>query len=123
MFQFPRLATAGYEFTVGWQGYALRGLSHSEISGSSLASSSPKLFAAVHVLRRLSSPRYPPCALCSLTISLRHASSWCPESERRVRYLSTSNHWNDRIASTTQSGRRGSRELLTPAHTLVEIAL
>src|SRR5688572_1374463 len=101
MFQFPRLATAGYEFTVGWQGYALRGLSHSEISGSSLASSSPKLFAAVHVLRRLSSPRYPPCALCSLTISLRHASSWCPESERRVRLpvhfesLERQNRFND----------------------------
>src|SRR5688572_6181938 len=113
MFQFPSLATAGYEFAVGWQGYALRGLSHSEISGSSLASSSPKLFAAVHVLRRLASPRYPPCALCSLTISLRHASSWCPEYDRRVRYLPL------RVVGTTRSRRRGSRELLTPAHTLV----
>ena len=34
MFQFPRFATDGYVFTDGWQGYALRGLSHSEISGS-----------------------------------------------------------------------------------------
>jgi hypothetical protein len=54
--------------------YSLRGLSHSEISGSKPVSGSPKLFAAVHVLHRLSSPRHPPCALCSLTLSLRHAS-------------------------------------------------
>jgi hypothetical protein len=54
--------------------YSLRGLSHSEISGSRPVSGSPKLFAAVHVLHRLSSPRHPPCALCSLTVPLRHAS-------------------------------------------------
>ena len=60
--------------------YSLRGLSHSEISGSKLVSSSPKLFAAVHVLHRLSSPRHPPCALCSLTLSLRHASRYNAQS-------------------------------------------
>ena len=32
----------------------------------SLFSSSPKLFAAIHVLRRRLVPRHPPCALCSL---------------------------------------------------------
>jgi hypothetical protein len=61
--------------------YSLRGLSHSEISGSKPVSGSPKLFAAVHVLHRLSSPRHPPCALCSLTVPLRHASRLRPESE------------------------------------------
>src|SRR5688572_4223137 len=60
--------------------YSLRGLSHSDISGSKLVSSSPKLFAAVHVLHRLSSPRHPPCALCSLTLSLRHASRYNAQS-------------------------------------------
>ena len=35
----------------------------------SLFSGSPKLFAASHVLRRLSTPRHPPIALSSLTIS------------------------------------------------------
>jgi hypothetical protein len=35
----------------------------------SLFSGSPKLFAASHVLRRLSTPRHPPIALRSLTIS------------------------------------------------------
>ena len=36
---------------------------HSEISGSMDICSSPKLFAAYHVLHRLSVPRHPPCAL------------------------------------------------------------
>ena len=46
----------------------LVGFSHSEIFGSALACSSPKLIAADHVLRRLLMPRHPPCALSSLTI-------------------------------------------------------
>ena len=40
---------------------------HSDISGSSLICSSPKLFAACHVLHRLLMPRHSPCALISLT--------------------------------------------------------
>ena len=48
---------------------------HSEISGSQPVSGSPKLIAAVHVLLRLSLSRHPPCALSSLTVSLRHASN------------------------------------------------
>ena len=47
------------------------GLPHSEIHGSKPVSGSPWLIAAVHVLHRLSSPRHPPRALRSLTISLR----------------------------------------------------
>ena len=39
------------------------GFPHSEISGSKDICSSPKLFAAYHVLHRLSVPRHPPCAL------------------------------------------------------------
>ena len=42
-------------------------LPHSEISGSTLICSSPKLFAACHVLHRLLMPRHSPCALISLT--------------------------------------------------------
>ena len=41
--------------------------SHSDISGSMDICSSPKLFAAYHVLLRLLVPRYSPYALCSLT--------------------------------------------------------
>ena len=36
------------------------------------ASGFPELIAAVHVLLRLSSPRHPPCALCSLTTPKAH---------------------------------------------------
>ncbi len=43
------------------------GLPHSEISGSKLICSSPKLIAAYHVFRRLLMPRHSPCALYSLT--------------------------------------------------------
>ena len=43
------------------------GLPHSDISGSQLICSSPKLFAAYHVLHRLLMPRHSPCALLCLT--------------------------------------------------------
>ena len=43
------------------------GFPHSEISGSKLICSSPKLIAAYHVLHRLLMPRHSPCALYSLT--------------------------------------------------------
>ena len=42
---------------------------HSEIDGSMDICSSPSLIAAYHVFRRLSVPRHPPCALCSMTTS------------------------------------------------------
>ena len=45
----------------------LRGFPHSDIHGSKDICSSPWLFAAYHVLRRLSVPRHPPYALYSLT--------------------------------------------------------
>jgi hypothetical protein len=46
------------------------GFPHSEILGSKLACSSPRLIAACHVLHRLLAPRHPPYALSSLTIKL-----------------------------------------------------
>ena len=45
------------------------GLPHSDISGSKLICSSPKLFAAYHVLHRLLMPRHSPCALLCLISS------------------------------------------------------
>ena len=47
--------------------YCRIGFPHSDISGSQLICSSPKLFAAYHVLHRLLMPRHSPCALISLT--------------------------------------------------------
>src|SRR5206468_3492643 len=45
------------------------GLPHSEIPGSPIARISPGLFAACHVLHRLSVPRHPPDALTSRLIT------------------------------------------------------
>ncbi len=42
------------------------GFPHSDIRGSKLTRSSPRLFAACHVLRRLLAPRHPPNALLTL---------------------------------------------------------
>ncbi len=44
------------------------GLPHSDIPGSKLVCSSPRLFAACHVLHRLLAPRHSPYTLSSLTI-------------------------------------------------------
>ena len=41
---------------------------HSDIPGLALICSSPRLFAAYHVLLRLLVPRHSPYALCSLTL-------------------------------------------------------
>ena len=43
------------------------GFPHSEIPGSVLVCSSPRLIAAYHVFHRLLAPRHPPYALSSLT--------------------------------------------------------
>jgi hypothetical protein len=63
MFQFAGFASLAYGFS---QGYPFQGgLPHSEIPGSTIARISPGLFAACHVLHRLSVPRHPPDALTS----------------------------------------------------------
>ncbi len=56
------------------------GLPHSEIPGSTIARISPGLFAACHVLHRLSVPRHPPNALIALDpkLSKRHAQRQVP---------------------------------------------
>ena len=45
------------------------GFPHSDICGSMDICSSPQLFAAYHVFRRLLVPRHPPCALSCLTFA------------------------------------------------------
>ena len=45
------------------------GFPHSEIRGSKLLRSSPRLIAAYHVLHRLSVPRHPPNALVVLDLT------------------------------------------------------
>ena len=45
------------------------GFPHSDISGSKCVGNSPELFAAYHVLHRLSVPRHPPNALVVLDLT------------------------------------------------------
>ena len=49
---------------------------HSEIFGSMLICSSPKLIAAYHVFHRLPVPRHSPCALVRLTIQTILSREW-----------------------------------------------
>lgn len=82
MFQFPGLALNPYVFRAQYLHLTIRsaisaragitirivegGFPHSEIRGSKLIRSSPRLIAAYHVLHRLSAPRHPPNALKAL---------------------------------------------------------
>ncbi len=70
MFHFSSFASPGYVLCRTMGDMALHRFPHSEIPGSMLVSSSPRLIAAVHVLHRLPTPRHPSHALSSLTINL-----------------------------------------------------
>ena len=70
MFHVPSLASPGYVLFRTMGGMTLHGLPHSEIPGSKPVSGSPRLFAAIHVLHRLSTPRHPSHALLHLTITV-----------------------------------------------------
>ena len=67
MFQFRRFPTYAYLIQRRLTEYCSAGFPHSEISGSTVICTSPKLIAACHVLHRLLMPRHSPCALISLT--------------------------------------------------------
>ena len=67
MFQFRAFPSYGYFIHRTIPEYCSGVFPHSDISGSLLICSSPKLFAACHVLHRLLMPRHSPCALISLT--------------------------------------------------------
>ena len=60
MFQFPAFASLQI---VGIITLQVIGLSHSEIPGSTVICTYPRLIAAYHVLHRLREPRHPPDAL------------------------------------------------------------
>ena len=70
MFQFRPFPTHPYLIQDTLTGDEPAGLPHSEISGSMLICSSPKLIAACHVFHRLLMPRHSPCTLYSLTFCL-----------------------------------------------------
>ena len=76
MFQFRAFPPYGYLIHHTVHRYCLCGFPHSDISGSSLICSSPKLFAACRVLHRLLMPRHSPCALISLTFQILSRLRW-----------------------------------------------
>ena len=76
MFQFRAFPSYGYLIHRTILEYCSSVLPHSEISGSTLICSSPKLFAACHVLHRLLMPRHSPCALISLTLKMVLTIFW-----------------------------------------------
>ena len=67
MFQFRAFPSYDYFIHRTIPEYCSGVFPHSDISGSLLICSSPKLIAAYHVLHRLLMPRRSPCALISLT--------------------------------------------------------
>ena len=70
MVHFPGFAPPAYGFSRRRREFTPARFPHSDIPGSLLAYSSPRLFAVSHVLHRLLSPRHPPYALSSLTVKL-----------------------------------------------------
>ena len=65
-------------FSTTYSGMNLSEFPHSEISGSMLICSSPKLIAAYHVFHRLPVPRHSPCALVRLTFQTFFQNIWYP---------------------------------------------
>src|SRR5687767_5040980 len=61
-----------------------RGFPHSDIPGSKLVCSSPRLIAAYRVLHRLLAPRHSPYALSSLTTSVLCSSAQTPSSRSQM---------------------------------------
>ncbi len=70
MVHFPPLPSPSYVFTRRYGGITRRGFPHSDIPGSQLICSSPRLIAAYRVLHRLPAPRHSPYALSSLSIGI-----------------------------------------------------
>ena len=75
MFQFRRFPAYAYLIQRTLTEYCSAGFPHSEILGSKLMCSSPRLIAACHVLLRLLMPRHSPCALFSLTCGVASCAS------------------------------------------------
>src|SRR4026207_1250479 len=74
-FTSPRCPPPAYGFSRGSPGITQEGFPHSDIPGSKLVCSSPRLIAAYRVLHRLLAPRHSPYALSSWTTSMSNPIS------------------------------------------------
>ena len=84
MFQFRAFPSYDYLIHRTILEYCSSVLPHSEISGSKLICSSPKLIAACRVLHRLLMPRHSPCALISLTFVRTNCALLRPSPLREI---------------------------------------
>ena len=100
------------------------GFPHSEILGSKLVRSSPRLIAAYHVLHRLSAPRHPPDALKALDRSHDRcpvvSDSRRPSSPPSTVTIKTGSHHFRRgclmLAERTPAGRFRNDQGTFPLH-------
>jgi hypothetical protein len=90
------------------------GLPHSEIPGSTIARISPGLFAACHVLHRLSVPRHPPDAL-TLRLSATPNGKDHPDIGKQISKVGTDRPPRG-VAAQRPSARR---KIVPPGQTLL----
>src|SRR5437870_12186830 len=81
------------------------GLPHSEIPGSTIARISPGLFAACHVLHRLSVPRHPPDAL-DLRLSATPNGKDHPDIRNQISVIRTTDAANFSFSEDTTGHTR-----------------
>ena len=111
MFQFRRFPTHGYLIHYALPEVCSGGFPHSDISGSTVICTSPKLIAACHVLHRFLMPRHSPCALLRLTLlsceqeSKQRKLSWTTTSRQclLLPLLSYSPLYKERSRSGSQA--------------------
>ena len=108
MVHFPALSSTAYVFSRRCPGITPGGFPHSEIFGSTLVCSLPKLIAACRVLHRLLAPRHPPYALSSLTI----LGNWSTAGIRSID-----------ATGSPQSGQRPRHCVITESYRLWSIQL
>ena len=94
MFQFPGLALCVCRVTV----LQTAGLSHSEILGSMVICTYPRLIAAYHVLHRLHEPRHPPCALSYFLYDIHPFLSITALDGRNRSYFQLYWSWNSLLS-------------------------
>ena len=102
--------------------YCRTGFPHSDISGSKLICSSPKLFAAYHVLHRLLMPRHSPCALLCLTFVEAYFVSFAAEQAHRLIHSAASPLDFEPAFAGLQNRKVKNVSLLLPSHNLHQMS-
>ena len=92
MFQFPGFASYTYVFSARY--HTCGGFPHSDIRGSKVVRTSPRLFAAYHVLHRLLVPRHPTDALLRLIYSMINII-YCHTQDCSLNFLEFSLYYLD----------------------------